>query len=230
MESVNDFALYDYGNGFGSGDGSSGYGVGYGSGGDSDCGDGSDYGRGNVSGYGIRYGCGFGGGGGSDYCNGYGRVDFSRIKSYNGKRVYDIDGVATLIFSVHGNLAKCKTIGEDLTLSDCYVAKNGSFFAHGDTAREAIFALRVKVITNMNVDEKISEFLSTFERGKKYLTIDFYRWHNLLTGSCEYGRQKFAKEHGVDIAGEMTVDEFIALTEDAYGGNVIKKLKDRYAE
>ena len=37
-----------------------------------------------------------------------------------------------------------------------------------------------------------------------------------------------ADEHGVDLDGEMTVDEFIALTEDEYGGEVIRRLREEY--
>ena len=40
------------------------------------------------------------------------------------------------------------------------------------------------------------------------------------------GRQQFAKNHGVDLDGEMTVEDFIALTENAFGGEIIKRLEE----
>lgn len=40
------------------------------------------------------------------------------------------------------------------------------------------------------------------------------------------GRQQFAKDHGVNLEGEMTVDEFIALTKNTFGGDIIKKLEE----
>ncbi len=40
------------------------------------------------------------------------------------------------------------------------------------------------------------------------------------------GRQQFAKYHNVDLKGEMTVEEFITLTKNAFGGDIIKKLEE----
>ena len=39
-------------------------------------------------------------------------------------------------------------------------------------------------------------------------------------------RQQFAKDNGVDLDGEMTVKEFIELTENAFGGEIIKRLEE----
>lgn len=39
------------------------------------------------------------------------------------------------------------------------------------------------------------------------------------------GRQQFAKDHGVDLEGEMTVEEFIALTQNAFGRKIIRRLE-----
>ena len=39
------------------------------------------------------------------------------------------------------------------------------------------------------------------------------------------GRQQFAKDHGVDLDGEMTVEEFIKLTKNSFGGDIIKRLE-----
>lgn len=58
---------------------------------------------------------------------------------------------------------------------------------------------------------------------------ELYKWHNVLTGSCEFGRNKFAREHDIDIEnGSMTVRDFIDLTKEAFGGQVIKQLKEQY--
>ena len=40
------------------------------------------------------------------------------------------------------------------------------------------------------------------------------------------GRQQFAKDHNVDLEGEMTVEEFITLTKDTFGGDIIRKLEE----
>ena len=57
--------------------------------------------------------------------------------------------------------------------------------------------------------------------------MDFYRWHTLLTGSCELGKKAFAESRGIDLEKDMfSVGEFIGLAENAYGAEIIKKLKN----
>lgn len=119
----------------------------------------------------------------------------------------------------------------DLTTAPCFVVKQDNIFAHGETLRAAMSALRDKLFEGMSEDERIEAFLAEHTKGQKYPNHDLYDWHHRLTGSCEMGRRTFAKEHGIDIEnGSMTVEEFIALTENAYGGKTIKKLKERLRE
>ena len=81
--------------------------------------------------------------------------------------------------------------------------------------------------------------LDTFFRTHRYLIehtqapvqralMNEIDWHHRLTGSCEMGRRAFAERHNVDLNGSMTVAEFIRLTENDYGGNVIRKLRAHY--
>lgn len=216
--SVSDGSGDGSGNGSGDGDGD-GYGSGYGSG--SGYGDGSGYGSGNGSGYGDGYGNGDGSGNGS----GYG------IKSFNGEKVYRIDGVNTIIHSVRGNTAHGEIVNDDLTLTQCYIVKQDGFFAHGETLREAMEDLRDKLFEDMPEDDRIEMFLSETDREKTYPTQYFYDWHHSLTGSCDMGRKQFARDHGVDLErGMMTLTEFLELTKDAYGGDVIRKVISRMWE
>ena len=115
---------------------------------------------------------------------------------------------------------------KDLTLKKCYIAKGGGEFAHGETLRAAQEALENKLMQRMPVEERMQKFLETFAPGQKYPARQFYAWHNTLTGSCEMGRKEFAREHGIDIdADQMTPEEFVSLTENAYGKSVIRQLK-----
>ena len=218
-----------YGSGYGSGDGDgygdgSGYGDGDGSG--SGYGSGSGDGSGDGSGYGSGDGSGYGSGDGSGDGSGYGYGD--GIKSFNGELVYRIDGVNTLIRSVRGNTAHGAIVNNDLTLIPCYIVKQDNVFAHGETLREAMEALRDKLFEDMPEDDRIEMFLSETDRGKTYPTQYFYDWHHRLTGSCDMGRKQFARDHGVDLEhGMMTLTEFLELTKDAYGGDVIRKVIDR---
>lgn len=201
--------------GFGSGDGS-GYGSGYGDG----SGDGSGFGSGDGSGDGSGSGYGYGSG------DGYGLVSFC------GQKVYQIDDVPTIIDHVHGNAAKGRILRDDLTTDDCYIVKQGNLFAHGKTLRAAMEALRDKLFEDMPEEERIAEFVKAHEWGKQYPSADYYDWHHRLTGSCDMGRSEFAKRHGYRLTDDelLTVEEFIKLTENSYGGSVIRKLREAYKE
>ena len=85
-----------------------------------------------------------------------------------------------------------------------------------------------KIFENMDTDEAIERFLSTFEKEKKYPVKDFYEWHHYLTGSCEMGRRSFMRDRNITFDDMYTVDEFIALCEDSYGSETIKELKERW--
>ena len=38
------------------------------------------------------------------------------------------------------------------------------------------------------------------------------------------GRRNWCEEHGIDMEGTYTVRQFVELTKDSYGGDVISKL------
>ena len=116
-------------------------------------------------------------------------------------------------------------------LTPCYIVKQGNLFAHGETLREAMEALREKLFEDMPEDECIDAFLRETDREKAYPTQYFYGWHHRLTGSCDMGRKQFARDHGVDLEhGMMTLMEFLELTKDAYGGDVIRKVISKMQE
>ena len=179
-------------------------------------------GAGNGSNEGDGYGYGF------DEWDGYGYG----VASFCGQKVYKIDNVPTLIDHVHGNAAKGRILLDDLTTDDCYIVKQGIFFAHGKTLREAMDALRDKLFEDMPEEERIAEFVKAHEWGKQYPSADYYDWHHRLTGSCDIGWAEFAKRHGYKLTHDelLAVDEFIRLTESSYGGSVIKKLREAYCQ
>ena len=213
---------------YGFGDGS---GSGFRDGSGSGCGFGS--GRGSGRGFGSGRGGGFDGGSGGGFDGGSGGGDRlgegcgSGIGKIDGFTVYDIDNVQTIIYHVHGNIAKGAILGDDLTLTPCYVVKGDNMFAHGETLAKAQEALRDKMFEDMDEDERIDAFLCEFELDRKYSNKLFFDWHNRLTGSCEMGRKEFVKRHGIDLDGEMTVAEFINFTKDDFGGEIIQRLAER---
>ncbi len=214
------------GSGYGSGSGD-GYGGGYGYGGGSGggYGGGDGDGSGDGSGYGSGSGDGYGGGSGGGY--GYG----DGVKSLNGEIVVLVDEVPTIIRSICGNVARGAIVQSDLTLRDCWIVKQDGFFAHGDTLRGAMEAMRDKLMEDMPEDERIDAFLRETNRKKPYPAQYFYDWHHRLTGSCDMGRKAFAKDHGIDLKdGTMTLHEFLELTKNAYGGKVIRRVLQRLEE
>ena len=228
---------YGYASGFGSGSGNGdGTGDGYGS----ICGygDGSGYGYGSTFGYGAGYGFGTGDGDGSGLSSGSGNGDgtgdgsgVDGILQFNSFRVFVIDGIQTVIKKVIGDFAKGFIINKDLTTETCYVAKSGNTFAHGKTIHEAHEALMEKLLEEMPVEERLENFLKEFSGNKKFKVIEFYKWHHILTGSCKFGRDQFAKEHGIDLENdEFTVKEFVELTKNSYGGDIIKEIERRISD
>ena len=189
-------------------------------------GDGSGYdGYGDGSGYdGYGYGCGdsYGYGDGS----GYG------IKSINGCPVCLIDGVYTVVYQLHGDIAKGAILSGDLSLEPCYVVKRDGAFAHGGTLHEAQEALISKLFDTLPEAERIEAFCDEFKNlDAVYPVRTFFEWHHRLTGSCEAGRRAFARDHALDIEnGTMSVWEFLNLTKDAYGGSTIRKVLKRAEE
>lgn len=79
---------------------------------------------------------------------------------------------------------------------------------------------------------EIAEFVKAHKWGKQYPSADYYGWHHRLTGSCDIGRLEFANRHGYKLTDDelLTVEEFIKLTENSYGGSVIRKLREAYEE
>ena len=219
------------GSGDGSGSGYSsgyssgyGYGYGYGSGDGSGDGDGYGYGSGDGSGDGYGYGYGSGDGSGDGYGYGYGE----KIASISGQKIYDIDGVPTAIYRVKGNIAKGAILQSDLTFTPCFVVKQDVYFAHGDTLHEAMEALRDKLFEDLPEEERIEAFVAEHQPGVEYPNRDLFDWHHRLTGSCEAGRKAFVADRGLDMNGSTTPEEFVHLTRNAYGGEVIRKLEAYY--
>lgn len=202
-----------------------GGGIGGGYGGGAGNGSGNGYSDGSGSGYGSGFGSGFGSGCGGGSGSGCGSG--SGIGRVNQSEIYDIDGIQTAIHHVRGNVAKGAILQSDLTFTPCYIVKNGNYFAHGETLEKANAALMTKVFNNMDIEDKIKAFKTKFEENIKYPNKLVFEWHNKLTGSCEMGRRQFAENHNIDIEnGVMTAAEFLQLTKDAYGGEVIRQIME----
>lgn len=193
------------------------------------------YGKGDAPGKG--YSSGDGDSDGCRYCDGYGSGDGAGIgcgvgkgvKELNGDNVYLIDGIQTIIKSVHGNIAQGFILNSDLTLQPCYIVKENNKFAHGDTLHDAFTSLQEKLYDDSTEEERIEAFIKKFPNyDTPYPNRDLFAYHHVLTGSCRMGRESFCKDKGINLDGSTTVREFVSLTKDSYGSETIRRLPQAY--
>ena len=159
--------------------------------------------------------------------DGYGSGDGSDIKEFSGHKVYDIDSVQTLVYAVKGDASRGAVLRRDMTLRDCWIAKRGGFFAHGDTLHEAVEAVEAKWMVNRPLDERIAEFMKTHQSLDEPYG-DLFEWHHILTGSCEFGRRQWCEEHGYKPTDSITLRAFFEQTKNDYGGDVIRLAAQKY--
>lgn len=223
MTDIDLFLSISNGDGYGSGNGNvTSYYNGFG------FGDGDGVGYSDGTGTGSGYCNGYCNGDGYGYYNGYGAGSGYGISSIEGSKVYYIDDIPTIIKHLRNNIAKGFILNDDLSLSPCFVVKEGNEFAHGKTLHEAFEALQEKKYDDSSEEERITKFKSHFKDFSiKYKAKELFVWHHILTGSCKLGRENFCKNHGIDIDNdEFTIYQFIELTKGSYNGEIIRKLKD----
>ncbi len=190
------------------------------------------YGSGSGSGELEGYGCGYGSGYGSSSRNEGEGLSFcysDGIKEINGDEIYIIDDIPTIIKSIRKNVAQGFIVQSDLQLKSCFIIKENNLFAHGDTLRDAFTYLQEKLYDDSTEEERIEAFMKQFPKyDVKYDNKDLFHYHHVLTGSCKMGRDAFVSDRGLSLDGKTSVREFVELTKDAYGGDIIKKLPGAY--
>ena len=178
---------------------------------------------------GVDVGGGYGCGSGSPDGSGIGRGSVFGVKDINGNIVYIIDDIPTIITSVRNNIAKGFIVKNDLQFEPCYIVKENNEFAHGDTLKDAFMSLQEKLYDDSTEEERIEAFKKQFpEYDVKYNNRDLFVYHHVLTGSCRMGREAFLSNKGLSLDGKTSVREFVKLTQDAYGGDIINKLPEAY--
>ena len=208
-----------------------GYGKGKGDGYGNGDGRGAGFGYGNGKGTSCGYGYGYGGGngGGNRYGKGYGDSDNTGLKEINGKKVYIVDETPTIFTSIRGNVAQGFIVQWNLQLTPCFIVKENNKFAHGSTLRDAFTSLQEKLYDDSTEEERIEAFKKKFPSyEEKYDNKDLFTYHHVLTGSCRMGREEFVKGKGLSLDGKTSVREFVELTKDTYGGDIIKELPKAY--
>ena len=140
-----------------------------------------------------------------------------------------VDGMQTIITLVRDNVAQGFILQSDLQLEPCFIVKENNKFAHGDTLRDAFTSLQEKLYDDGTEEERIEAFKQKFPSfDTKYDNRDLFAYHHVLTGSCRMGRASFIADKGLSLDGKTTVREFVELTRNAYGGDIIKQLPQAY--
>ena len=82
---------------------------------------------------------------------------------------------------------------------------------------------------NTSIKERIKKFVEVFgSLDSEHAGKEYYNWHNILTGSCQMGRDKFCEAHDIDLSKKYTVKYFLDITENSYGSNIIKLVREAY--
>lgn len=91
---------------------------------------------------------------------------------------------------------------------------------------EAHESAKAKALQHAPVEQRIERFKTEYpDFDEKIPAMDLFRWHNILTGSCEQGRRSFAKDKDINLdTDKFTVNEFVNITRNAYGGEIIEKI------
>ena len=89
--------------------------------------------------------------------------------------------------------------------------------------------MQEKTELNLPIAKRIENFKNQFKDfNKKVKASLLYSWHFKLTGSCQIGRDIFCKNNNINLTKDkLTIIEFINLTKNEYGSEVIKQLIDK---
>ena len=237
-DKIKEFLALDTGSGYGHGRAD---GTGFGSCDGMGCGIGAGVQKNYSCGYGTAVPDGDGRGSGVGEDNSFVENDFYiphgedtpcvgfGVKVINGYVVHRIDDIPTIITSVRGNVAQGFIVQSDLQLKPCYIVKENNKFAHGETLHDAFNSIQEKLFDDSSEEERLDAFKKKFpEYDVKYDNKDLFTYHHVLTGSCRMGRETFVVSHGLSLDGKTSVREFVELTQNAYGGDIIKKLPGTY--
>ena len=170
----------------------------------------------NVSGDGDGYGDGSGSGDGSNII----------IKMLHKNFVFEIDGMSFIPFKVKESFVAGISISKkDFSETKCFLGKFENCIAHGSSIKEAILSAQEKYFSSFDFEQKKDQLLKLFEEKGKLSVKELYFWHGALTGSCKFGRSEFQKEHNLKDDDLLSLSEFIKLTENSFGSEKIKLLK-----
>ena len=151
------------------------------------------------------------------------------IKTLNGHIVDFVGGKPTIITLINGIIAEGYIVGNDLTLNPCYLVRVGNTFTHGSTLEEAILRAGLKVRNRKPIEQLVQEFVDEFGTlDSRHKGMEYYVWHCVLTYSSQFMRDLFCRVNKIDLNQLYTVRQFLQMTANVYGGDVIRDIIAAY--
>lgn len=186
----------------------------------------------NHVGCGHRIGAGdrFGNGNGSSLNSVKNEYSGENILSFNGHKVYMIDGYALYFTHIHKPWALAKIIKNDLTTQDCYIGKINNHIVVANSIRDALNSLREKINQNNDNDYDIAlAFVYAHpDYEKEYDWDEMVFWHSLSEFSCYNGRRKFSENAHKTSGSTATPKELIALMKQSRAANIANIMEALY--
>lgn len=109
-----------------------------------------------------------------------------------------------------------------------FAFKEDGYIGIGCSYAHAMDSLLSKKIEGTSLEERIQKFVESHSLDEKYTIKDFWEWHRYLTLSCYGGGERFKNEHNLNEDDLISVDEFVELVKEEFGGEIISKARDCY--
>ena len=154
----------------------------------------------------------------------------SDILSYNGNKVYFIDGYSLYFTHIHKPWASAKIIKNDLTTQDCYVGKINKHTVVSNDLHVALNNLREKInkTNNNEYDIAVSFVYAHPEYEKEYDWDEMVFWHSLTLVTCKEGRDKFSSQANKSKGSKATPKELVAFIKQSRDWTLGEKIENLY--
>lgn len=154
------------------------------------------------------------------------------IVSFNGNKVYMIDGYTLYITHIRAPWASAKIIKNDLTTQDCYIGKINNHIVIAASIHDALNGLREKINqTNDNDYDIARAFVYAHpDYEKQYDWEEMVFWHSLSEFSCQSGRQKFSENAHKTKTSTASPKELIAFMKQSRAANIANIMEKLYEQ
>lgn len=154
------------------------------------------------------------------------------ILSFNGHRVFMVNGYTLYFTHIHKPWACAKIIKNDLTTQDCYVGKINNHIIVATSLREVLDGLREKINQSGDNDYDIARaFVYAHPNyNQEYDWDEMVFWHSLSMFSCRDGRKLFSENANKSHGSKATPKELIEFMKQSRASNIANIMETLYLE